>query len=251
VASISVITVVRNHAHGLEKTLSSLLMQDFDDWECLIVIGESGDETYSVAREYSDRHKKISWMREQTKGIYGAMNDGILATQSKYLNFMNAGDQFAQSDSLRRLVEEIESNDFPMVVGSFVIDDEEKSRNTPKDEIFNKLDFAFNRNWGNHQSMLFKRMAPNYLYDSSYRIAADFDFVLRYLNSKSGKRINHLVARIESGGLSDTNLFEGYMEKYMIRKGFFHRDSHKIMNLLWTFAAISKRSLINCFQTIK
>ena len=226
-------------------------MQDIDDWECVIVIGESDDETYSVAREYSDGDERISWMREQTRGIYGAMNDGILATRSKYLNFMNAGDQFAQSDSLRRLVEEIESSDLTIVMGSFVVDDEDKARNTPKDEIFNKFDFAFNRNWGNHQSMLFKRMAPNYLYNTSYRIAADFDFVLRYLNSKSGKRISHLVARIESGGVSDINLLEGYMEKYMIRKGVFNRDIHKIMNLLWSCAAISKQSFINCFQIIK
>ena len=250
-ASISVITVVLNHAQGLEITLNSLLMQDFDDWECLVVIGESQDQTYSIAREYSNKDKRISWIQEQARGIYSAMNDGICATKSKYLSFMNAGDQFADSNSLRTLFEEIESNDFPIVIGSFVVDNEDKPRNIPKNEIFNQVDFAFNRNWGNHQSMLFARMSPNYLYDVSYKIAADFDFVLRYLNSQSGMRIVNIVARIESEGVSDLNLIDGFFEKYSIRRRAFKKPSHKIMNLLWTFAAISKRLFINQFQANK
>jgi glycosyltransferase involved in cell wall biosynthesis len=251
VASISVITVVLNHAQGLEITLNSLLMQDFDDWECLVVIGESQDQTYSIAREYSNKDKRISWIQEQARGIYSAMNDGICATKSKYLSFMNAGDQFAYSNSLRTLFEEIESSDFPIVIGSYVIDGEVKPRITPKNEIFNHVDFAFNRNWGNHQSMLFKRMTPNYLYETSYRIAADFELVLRYLNFHSGKRIANIVARIESKGVSDLNLIDGYLEKYSIRRKAFNGIGLQSWNLFWTFLAISKRLFINRFRIRK
>jgi glycosyltransferase involved in cell wall biosynthesis len=51
--SVSIITVVRNNANGLARTLKSALAQDFSDWELIIVYGQSQDSTYEVASEFS------------------------------------------------------------------------------------------------------------------------------------------------------------------------------------------------------
>jgi glycosyltransferase involved in cell wall biosynthesis len=49
--SVSIVTVVKNNADGLTKTLKSALSQDFSDWELIIVYGQSEDSTYDIATE--------------------------------------------------------------------------------------------------------------------------------------------------------------------------------------------------------
>ncbi len=249
--SISVVTVVRNNANGLTKTLDSLLLQGFRDWECNIVVGDSEDESLVIADTYSRRDQRINYMKEESKGIYGAMNDGILLSKGLYLNFMNAGDVFANDKALELLYEEIKRGMYSVVIGNFVVDLETTPRTALMEKTFNQFNFAFNRNWGNHQAMIFARSFPDHLYNTDYKIASDFDFVLRHLAEAPGKRIPHVVARIESGGVSDVNLVAGYFEKFEIRNRELNNIFNKVFNILWTFAAISKRILVQILALVK
>ena len=249
--TISVVTVVRNNANGLTKTLDSLLLQGFRDWECNIVVGESEDESLVIAETYSRRDQRINFVKEESKGIYGAMNDGILMSRGQYLNFMNAGDVFANNKALELLYQEIKRGIYSVVIGNFVVDLETTPRTALIDKTFNQFNFAFNRNWGNHQAMIFTRRIPDHFYNKEYKIASDFDYVLRHLAEAPGKRIPYVVARIESGGVSDVNLIAGYAEKFKIRNRELNSPIHKVCNFVWTSAAISKRSLVRILALVK
>ena len=95
---ITVITVVYNGVEYLEDTIRSVIEQDYDNVEYIIVDGGSKDGTLEVIRNYQDAIDY--WVSEPDSGIYNAMNKGIVLTSGLWVNFMNAGDLFYKSDSL-------------------------------------------------------------------------------------------------------------------------------------------------------
>lgn len=94
---ISVITVCYNAASLLEETIQSVLSQDYPNLEYLIIDGASTDGTLDIIKKYTDRIKFVS---EPDKGIYDAMNKGLKLANGEWVNFMNAGDYFANGHVL-------------------------------------------------------------------------------------------------------------------------------------------------------
>ena len=237
---VSIITVVKNDARGLCNTLQNISDQDYFNFECLIIFGESIDNTREIAEKFIQTDSRFLLVPESSHGIYSAMNDGIRIAKGKFLNFMNAGDIFWDSQSLGKLVAAMNSQEADLVIGGFVVDNNELRKSSKTQGKFTAKDFAFNRNWGNHQAMLFRRKAPDIYYDLRYPIASDFRFVLEHLSMAPGNYISEKVARIASGGISDTRLISGYVEKFRIRRIVFEDFRTQIWNAMWTIAAIAK-----------
>ena len=99
--TISVITVCFNAIQAIEKTILSVLNQRGIDIEYVIVDGGSTDGTIDVINEYKDR--LAIFVSEPDRGIYDAMNKGILLASGEWLIFMNAGDTFVSSHTLSEL----------------------------------------------------------------------------------------------------------------------------------------------------
>src|SRR5690349_11491988 len=95
---VTVVTVVFNDVHNIEKTILSVLNLEYKPLEYIIVDGASTDGTTDIIRKYSDRIKR--WITEPDKGIYDAMNKGIAMATGDWINFMNSGDRFASPGSL-------------------------------------------------------------------------------------------------------------------------------------------------------
>ena len=84
---LSIVTINRNDAKGLQKTLDSVAAQAPSlakaglQIEHVIVDGASTDNSVEVARQYAEQMKDspitINWISEPDKGIYNAMNKGI------------------------------------------------------------------------------------------------------------------------------------------------------------------------------
>ena len=88
---LSIITINRNDAKGLEHTLKSVWkMQTFKDFEHIIIDGASCDGSVDVIKKYAT--KLAYWISEPDKGVYNAMNKGIVKAQGEYLLFLNSGD---------------------------------------------------------------------------------------------------------------------------------------------------------------
>jgi glycosyltransferase involved in cell wall biosynthesis len=93
---ISVITINRNDATGLEKTITSVLEQSCPHIEYIVIDGASTDNSLDIIRQHTDRIDH--WISEPDSGIYNAMNKGIARATGDWLIFMNAGDTFASND---------------------------------------------------------------------------------------------------------------------------------------------------------
>lgn len=96
---LSIITVNLNNLEGLKKTYESIVCQTFTDYEWLVIDGGSTDGSREFIEQHQD--KFAYWCSEPDKGIYNAMNKGIVRAKGEYLNFMNSGDCFACGNTLK------------------------------------------------------------------------------------------------------------------------------------------------------
>jgi len=87
---ITIITVVYNGEKYLEETIKSVINQTYPNVEYIIIDGGSTDGTLDIIKKYEDYIDY--WVSEKDKGIYDAMNKGILVSNGKYLLFLNADD---------------------------------------------------------------------------------------------------------------------------------------------------------------
>jgi Glycosyl transferase family 2 len=95
---ISIITVVFNGEEKLEQTIQSVIAQDYDNIEYIIIDGRSTDRSTEIIQKYE--HRIDYWKSELDAGIYDAMNKGIDLATGQWLNFMNCGDLFYNHQSL-------------------------------------------------------------------------------------------------------------------------------------------------------
>lgn len=99
--NISIITVCYNCKEQLEKTILSVASQSYKDKELIVVDGGSDDGTLEVISKYSQIITK--WISEKDDGIYDAMNKGLEMASGEWVNFMNAGDVFANPQVLDKI----------------------------------------------------------------------------------------------------------------------------------------------------
>ena len=87
---LSIITVCLNDRIGFDRTAKSIALQSDQDFEWIVVDGNSTDGTADLFEGYSDRINHL--ISEPDDGIYDAMNKGIVLASGKYCLFLNAGD---------------------------------------------------------------------------------------------------------------------------------------------------------------
>lgn len=106
---ITIITVVRNGKNSIEQTILSVLRQDFTNFEYLIIDGRSNDGTLEIIKDFELRIRRnefnlkienFNWISEPDKGIYDAMNKGVMLSKGEWLNFLNSGDRFVNQSVL-------------------------------------------------------------------------------------------------------------------------------------------------------
>jgi glycosyltransferase involved in cell wall biosynthesis len=93
---LSIITVNLNNREGLRKTLNSVFIQTFTDFEYIIIDGASTDGSVDLIKESGNPF--TYWVSEPDSGVYQAMNKGISHSAGEYLLFLNSGD-FLESDT--------------------------------------------------------------------------------------------------------------------------------------------------------
>lgn len=99
---VSIITVVRNDALGLARTLASVVKQAHANRQWIVIDGGSTDDTLATLRQHEAAID--TWISEPDAGIYHAMNKGVALADGEWLLFMNAGDEFADADALAAAV---------------------------------------------------------------------------------------------------------------------------------------------------
>jgi len=252
-SSASIITVVKNNAEGLKRTLESTICQEFQNWELVIIYGESEDSTIAVANYFIAKDSRIRLISQVDSGIYEAMNLGVENCNSEFVWFMNSGDCFHSVSSLGTGLSEIANTNLGFIVGGYQIYSD-KRKFVQRSGSYSQFKFAFSRRGGCHQAMIFRKSAIEYFqgFDTSYRLAADYKLCLLLISKFGAKRILDVLALMEPNGASDRNLEIMHSEKASIRRDVF-RSRPLIISFgwLWKFAARTKLAFRRSILGIK
>ena len=243
--AVSIVTVVKNNADGLSKTLKSALTQDLSDWELIIVYSNSQDSTYEVASEFCKLDSRIILIEQQDQGIYEAMNLGITKSRAEYLWFMNSGDCFFSANSLRLGVNAIQSSEFGFVVGGYKIDNDERLFQQSPGKL-RQIRFALSRRGACHQAMIFRKRAVLKAgsFDTKFRLAADYKLCLKLIKDSDASKLTEILAIMEPDGFSDQNLSKMHIEKSIIRQEVFSQNLPvRALGWLWMKAARLKATM--------
>lgn len=204
--TFSIVTVCYNAVEKLRKTVLNSLEQTYESYEIIIVDGNSKDGTDKLLREWK-QNEKIFIISEPDRGLYDAMNKGILASKGDFIIFMNAGDVFDNSQVLAEASERIElkKNIIYYGISKAVYPGGDIRSNRillRKHKRF--LYEIFDEKMPNHQAIIASRDCfQNNMFDERYRLCADFCWIARCV--KYGikiKEMNICVARFEVGGVS-------------------------------------------------
>ena len=251
---VSIVTVVKDHMHGLIETHLSILSQTFSDWEMIIVVGASKDSTLLVAKDLETIDSRVKVLKQSDTGIYSAMNEGIESVGGEFIWFMNAGDKFATRLVLADAIKEISEASVGLVVGGYQID---KGRTEQVyvygSRVLTALSFAFNRHGGCHQAMIFRTELVREIggFDLSYLLASDFDLVLKVIKLASAVRVPKIYASIEPGGAADQGIFSVHRQKHQIRKRYFGNSPIIFLSSVWTIAARTKITFRRLLDPLK
>ena len=113
---LSIITINRNNASGLEKTMQSVVSQSFKDFEYVIVDGASTDGSVEMIKKYESQFAHLRWLSEPDAGIYNAMNKGIRMASGDYIQILNSADALASDEVTEKMLAALEEQGKPSIL---------------------------------------------------------------------------------------------------------------------------------------
>lgn len=217
---LSIITVNLNNQKGLIDTLNSLQKQSFKSYEHIIIDGGSTDNSKEIIKEYEKENTHLTyWISEKDKGIYNAMNKGIMQAKGEYLLFLNSGD-YLEDDILHKVSDQITGES--LIYGNLflVSTTGEKRLQTFPDSPLNVNLVISDDFYLPHPATLIKRyLFENDMYNENYKIVSDWEFWIKCILFKdcSTKHINIGISSFMEGGLSsDTSLAVAERQKALV-----------------------------------
>ena len=176
---ISLITISFNSANSISETFQSVKNQLLKDYEYLLIDGGSKDGTLTIGNNQDHISKIVS---EPDKGIYDAINKGIKNSTGEIIGFLNSDDTFYDENSLQHIYDAFD-DDTDCVFGDLIYTDiNENIRRVWKGSAFKKG--VFKKGWmPAHPTFYCRRSVYEKLglYDDSFKIAGDFELMLRFL----------------------------------------------------------------------
>ena len=221
IMKVTIITSCYNREQTIRGCIESVLSQDYPDIEYIVVDGASKDNSLSIINEYKDKISKI--ISEPDHGMYEAINKGIRAATGDVIGLVHSDDFLFSNQTVSHIVQRFEEThaDFLYGDGLFV-----NSENTDK-VVRNWIGGTY-RLWKVrhgwlplHPTCYIRRevMERKGLYNESYKIAADSDFLFRYLlgGELSVTYLKEYIVRMRMGGLSTDSARRKQMWKEDIR----------------------------------
>ena len=209
---LSVITINRNNAAGLEKTMQSVLAQTRTDYEYVVVDGASTDDSVAVierlAPTFGDR---LKWISEPDKGIYNAMNKGIRMATGEYIEILNSGDSLVAPDVVDKMYAALKEKGRPSILYGNMLKDF-PGGNVKRDKGFAGADITLLGMYIgtlNHSPAYIRRsLFDQYgLYDESLKIDSDWKWYLQAIvfGEEKPVYVDIDVTLFDMTGISETN----------------------------------------------
>ena len=211
--AVCLITVVLNGKAAFERAAASVLAQSYRPIDYVVIDGGSVDGTVDVIASFGDRI--THWVSEPDRGISHAFNKGLAASTAPYVGFLNA-DDWLEADQIEQAVLALESRRADFVFGDLAY-------HHPDGRLLHLI--KGDPHYGariqsrmpalNHPTMLVKRTVFDAIggFDERYRIAMDYDWVLRaHLAGFKGCHAPGVLGHMTLDGTSDRRFVQGLAE---------------------------------------
>ena len=209
---ITIITVCFNSIKTIQDTIDSIRSQDYKNIEYIVIDGGSLDGTIGVIEENLDIIDY--YMSEPDKGIYDAMNKGILAANGDIIGILNSDDFYPNQFIISNIIKSFKNQDCDAVYGDLVYVDEKNTKEIVrywKADTYNTT--KIKNGWMlPHptffvKSSIYKRFG---LYNIDLKQAADYDMILRlvYKFNIDVIYIPMILVNMRMGGVSNMTLLQ-------------------------------------------
>lgn len=198
---LSIITINRNDKAGLMETVKSVLDQTSrKELEYIVVDGASTDGSVQVLEENDDRIDQ--WISEPDKGIYNAMNKGVLMANGDYLLFLNSGDVLHNDKVIERILPVLQKED--LITGKMLY--RGKNRYSQADNPISLLYF-YQSSLPHDATFIRRQLLIDTPYDETLRIVSDWKFFVQsvIIQSCSYRIIDDVISDFDTHGISAKN----------------------------------------------
>ncbi|OSY87023.1 hypothetical protein WH52_13235 [Tenacibaculum holothuriorum] len=213
----SVITASYNSEKTIKETITSVLNQNYTNFEYIIIDGNSTDNTVNIIREFEPifKQKNISykWISEKDSGIYNAWNKGLKLAIGNWIAFLGSDDIYLEK-SLEKYAKIAISNPEADLITSKV---KLINNNNKVKHIFSKPwrwnEFKRNMKIAHVGSFHNKKYFEKYgIYNETYKITGDYELLLRAKDKLKPLFINEFTAEMKDGGVSNNFVIKAFKE---------------------------------------
>jgi glycosyltransferase involved in cell wall biosynthesis len=217
---ISLITATFNSEETIRDTLASVLMQSYVDYEYIVIDGASNDNTISIINSYKELFcGRLILVSEPDNGIYDAMNKGLLMAKGDIIGILNSDDFFARKDIFNIISNEFNKGIDCLYANLKIVERSNVSKVVRKyrPKFFTPLLLRFGIMPPHPTVYINRKMLDKIgLYNTKYKIVADFEFLLRIFlyASPKYKYLDDYILLMRDGGVSNM----GIKSKFQITK---------------------------------
>lgn len=203
---VSIITSCFNREKTIAQAIESVLSQDYPNIEYIVVDGASKDNTLAIIKRYKGHISHI--ISEPDKGMYEGINKGIRAATGDIIGLLHSDDFLYSTNTISHIVERFKETQADFVYGNGLFVDFDNTDKVVRNWIGGKYSkWKVRHGWlPLHPTCYIRKACIDKwgLYDESYKIAADSDFLFRYLYEANLKveYLNEYIVRMRMGGLS-------------------------------------------------
>lgn len=204
--NISIITITYNSGKTLENTFQSVLLQNYNDIEYIVVDGLSSDNTVSIIKEYESRFNgRLKWVSEKDNGIYDAMNKGIQMATGDIVGILNSDDLLMDNNVLKDIALAFDDKTDAICGNLYFVD---QSNINCIVRVWKGSPYkSFTTGWHPAHPTFYVRRGVYEKYgtfDTSFDVSADFELMLRLIE-KCHIRVKYLdryMVKMRVGGES-------------------------------------------------
>ena len=221
IMKVTIITSCYNREQTIRGCIESVLSQDYPDIEYIVVDGASKDNSLSIINEYKDKISKI--ISEPDHGMYEAINKGIRVATGDVIGLVHSDDFLFSNQTVSHIVQRFEETHADFLYGDGLFVNPENTDKVVRNWIGGTYRlWKVRHGWlPLHPTCYIRRevMERKGLYNESYKIAADSDFLFRYLlgGELSVTYLKEYIVRMRMGGLSTDSARRKQMWKEDIR----------------------------------
>lgn len=216
---VSVITINYNNCRGLHQTILSVVHQEYQNFEFIVIDGGSTDGSLDIIKNYSE--SIAFWISEKDRGIYHAMNKGVEHAHGDYCIFINSGDRFFANNVLEQVA--INTTNEDIIVGKVTLDDKNTIMSPPPISGELTLYHLYSGAIPHQGTFIRTELLRKYPYDENLKISSDWKFFVQtlILDNSSIRYMDIYVARYNMDGVSSSNPELMRKEKDEVLASFF------------------------------